>query len=144
MGQSASEEITIAASPEEVWEVIVDLDAYPEWAEGMKRVEVLERDADGRPLRARFLVDARVMEVTYTLQYRYEPTERITWHLVEGQQVRKLDGEYQLTGRDGATHTRYTLEVDVDLPLPGFMKKRAAKVIMETGLKGLKRRVESG
>ena len=34
------------------------------------------------------------------------------------------------------------LEVDVDLPLPGFLKKRAAKTILEQGLTGLKRRAE--
>lgn len=144
MPRSQSESITIDAPPEDVYAVIIDLESYPEWAEGMKAVEVLERDDQGRPVRARYTVDARVMEVTYVLAYQHDEPDRLSWELVEGSQIRTLDGEYRLDGDGTSTEVTYSLEVDVDLPLPGFMKKRAAKVIMETGLKGLKQRVESG
>lgn len=143
MGQTATEEITIAAPPDEVVAVISDVERYPAWAEGVQEVEVLDRDDHGRPRRARFVVDARVMQVSYVLEYSYEPT-RISWILVEGEQIRQLDGEYVLTPEGAGTHVRYSLEVDVDLPLPGFLKKRAAKVILDTGLKGLRQRVEDG
>lgn len=144
MPRSQSESITIAAPPGDIYAVIIDLESYPEWADGVEAVEVLERDEQQRPVRARYTVDARVMEVTYVLQYQHDEPTRLTWELVEGSQIRKLDGEYRLDADGAATEVTYTLEVDVDLPLPGFMKKRAARVIMETGLKGLKQRVESG
>ena len=144
MARAESKSITIDAPPERIYGVIIDMQSYPEWAEGVKKAEVLETDDQGRPLRVRFTVDARVMEVTYVLGYEHEEPDRLTWELLEGNQINKLDGEYALDGSGSATEVTYTLEVDVDLPLPGFMKKRAAKVIMETGLKGLKQRVESG
>lgn len=144
MARSESQSITIDAAPDEIYRVIVDLDAYPEWADGVKAVEILETDEQDRPVRARYTVDARVMEVTYVLAYVHDEPTRLTWKLVEGTQMKKLDGEYRLDPDGPGTEVTYTLEVDVDLPLPGFMKKRAARVIMDTGLKGLKERVESG
>lgn len=143
MGQSANDQITIAAGPQAVTDVITDLEAYPEWADSHRDVTVLERDDQGRPFHARFTIDARVLEVWYTLEYHYEPN-RISWKLVEGEQISQLDGEYVLTPSNGTTRVDYHLEVDMDLPLPGFLKKRAAKTILGSALRGLKKRVESG
>ena len=143
MGQQVSDTARIAASPETILEVITDLDAYPEWAEGVQEAEALETDDQGRPTRGRFKVDARVVEVSYTLAYTYEGTERVAWELVEGETLNQLDGSYVLRPEGETTEVTYSLEADVDIPLPGFMKKRAAKQILESGLRGLKERAES-
>ncbi len=143
MGQTASDDIVVHAPPDAIFDVITDLEAYPDWAEGVLDVEILANDDEGRPLRARFHVDARVMEISYTLAYEYA-ADRISWKLTEGEQISQLDGTYQLVPNGDATHVRYALEVEIDLPLPRFLKRRAAKVILDTGLKGLKERVESG
>ncbi|MFP5308506.1 MAG: SRPBCC family protein [Actinomycetes bacterium] len=143
MGQKVSDSVTIAASPETVLAVITDIEAYPSWAEGMQSAEVLETDAEGRPARARFAVDAKVVEVAYTLSYAYQGTEEVSWTLVEGETITQLDGAYVLEDQGDVTKVTYTLEADVDIPLPGFMKKRAAKQILDTGLSGLKKRAEA-
>ncbi len=143
MGQSAADDIVIQADADAIFGVITNLEAYPEWAEGVKAVEVLSTDDEGRPKQASFQVDARVMEIEYTLEYDYDEPTKITWQLVEGHQISQLDGTYDLSTNGDGTHVRYAIEVDVDLPLPRFLKKRAAKHIMETGLRGLKQRVES-
>lgn len=143
MGQTANDQITIHADPDAIVDVITDLEAYPEWAEGHRDVTVLERDPEGRPRHARFVIDARVMDVSYTLEYRYEP-HVVAWELVEGDQISQLDGTYVLSPGGGTTRVDYHLEVDMDLPLPGFLKKRAAKTILGSALRGLKKRVESG
>lgn len=142
MGQKASDFTHVNASPDVILDVITDLPAYPEWADGVKEVEVHESDDQGRPRKATFQVDARVMHITYTLAYQYGDN-KVTWELIEGSSINQLDGEYDLTDEGGSTKVTYSLEVDVDLPLPGFMKKRAAKTILETGLKGLKQRAEA-
>lgn len=143
MGQRVSDSVTISASQETVFEQITDVESYPAWAEGVEEAEVLETDDAGRPARARFKVDAKVVEVAYTLEYDYDGMDRVSWNLIEGDTISQLDGEYVLDGQGDATHVTYTLEADVDIPLPGFMKKRAAKQILDTGLKGLKQRSES-
>lgn len=142
MGERVSDTTTIAATDETVLDVITDLDAYPEWAEGILEAETLTRDAEGRPDTARFRVDAKVAEVTYTLRYAYAPGS-VSWSLLEGETISQLDGSYELSPDGAGTKVRYDLEADVDLPLPGFLKKRAAKQILDQGLRGLKRRAES-
>ncbi len=143
VGERVSDRITIEASPDTVWETITDLETYPQWAEGVRAIEVLATNDDGSPAQARFTIDAKVSEVTYVIEYAYEDYD-ITWSLVEGDTISQLDGAYRLFETDdGGTEVEYDLEVDVDLPLPGFMKKRAARTILEQGLSGLKARAES-
>ena len=143
MGERVEDRIIIHAPVEIVWNTITDLPAYPEWAEGVISVEVLEAHDDGSPHQATFQVDARVSQITYTIEYAYDGDD-ISWQLVEGETLSQLDGRYELADEDGSTAVRYALEVDVDLPLPGFMKKRAARTILDQGLRGLKDRAEAG
>lgn len=142
MGESAKDEIVIGRPPTDVMAVILDLEAYPQWADGVSKVEVLSRDDQGRPVDARMFIDAKVFELDYVLRYVHESPTRITWTLTEGSQLTRLDGSYDLTPVEEGTHVTYSLEVDLQLPLPGFMRKRGAKVIMATGLKGLRAQVE--
>lgn len=142
MSQSASDTIRIDASAETVWTVITDLEAYPEWTEEMTHVEVLSTDEQGRPHRAAFTVDARVVEVHYTLEYEYGDDE-VSWRLVESEILEELNGSYAVSGVDGGVRVTYELEGDVDIPVPAFMKKRAVRRILEQGLAGLKARAES-
>lgn len=144
MGQKVSDTTVIDASAADVYAVIVDLDTYPAWADGIQSVEVLETEEGGLPHRASFRADARVAEIAYTLEYTHAHPTRVSWTLVEGDMVSQLDGVYDLDEKDGRTHVRYQLEADLSLPMPGFMVKRGAKAILETGLKGLKSRVERG
>ena len=54
------------------------------------------------------------------------------------------DGSYDLVDNgDGTTTVTYTLTVDVNLPMLGMFKRKAEKMIMDTALKDLKKRVES-
>jgi uncharacterized membrane protein len=142
MGEQVADDITIAAPIDTVWEVITDLETYPDWADGILEAGVESTTDEGYPDRARFRVDARIAEVRYVLQYRYDDYD-ISWELVEGETISQLDGSYELREVDGGTHVLYRLEVDVDMPVPGFLKKRAARQILEQGLRGLKRRSES-
>lgn len=141
MGERVSDETVVGAPPDAVWAVITDLEAYPQWMEGVREVEVLERDGDGRPLEARFVVDARIMVVRYTLAYTWEE-DAVTWSLEEGEQLTQLDGSYRVTSDGDGSRVRYTLEADVEMPVPDFLKRRTAKQILESGLHGLKRRAE--
>jgi ribosome-associated toxin RatA of RatAB toxin-antitoxin module len=143
VSEQVSDTTTIDASMDTVWEVITDLEAYPDWADGVLETEILSTDDEGYPDQARFRVDAKVAEVTYTLAYRYDDYD-VSWELVEGETVTRLDGSYELSQVDDGTHVRYRLTVDVDLPVPGFLKKRAARTILEQGLNGLKQRAEAG
>jgi ribosome-associated toxin RatA of RatAB toxin-antitoxin module len=144
MANATTSSIDIAAPAERVMAVIADFGAYPEWADQVKDVEVLEAGSDDRPRRVRFTMDAGPIKDTYTLDYTWAPDDRsVSWTLVKGQMQRAQDGSYTLAERTGSTTVTYALAVDLNIPMIGMLRRKAEKVIIDTALKGLKRRVES-
>lgn len=152
MTNAVSDSVTVQADPDAVFDVIADFETYPEWQEEIKSVEVLETDEDGWGTKVRFSVDAKIMTTTYVLAYTYADDAgadgsgalAMSWTLVEGDQVRKIDGAYRLEGQgDGTTLVTYDLEVEPAIALPGIMKRKAAQRIVDGALHGMKRRVES-
>lgn len=123
--------------------MIADLEAYPEWTASMKQVDVLSVNEEQRPAEARFVLDAGAIKDTYTLSYEWDDDAEVRWTLVSGSLLRAMDGSYTLvdTGA-GGTHVTYQLTVDVAIPMLGLMKRKAEKVIIDTALKELKKRVE--
>ena len=147
MADSTRSTITIDAPPSEIIDVIADLEAYPEWVKDMKHVEILSEDGDGWPDRARFTLDAGPIKDTYSLDYTWEVDEdglgAVSWTLVEATILKAMDGTYTLEQvGEGQTHVIYDLAVDINIPMLGMIKRKAAKVITDTALKELKKRCE--
>jgi uncharacterized membrane protein len=144
MAERATEQITIDAPSERVFDELLDFDRYPEWAADIKEVEVEERDDDGRGTSVRYRTAAMGQSARYTLAYDYsDAPHSMAWKLVEGNIMRVLDGSYTFDAADGGTLVTYHLEVELLIPMPGFVKRRAEAKIMGTALRELKRRVES-
>ena len=145
MAEQTSSSITIAAAPATVMAVIADFESYPSWATGVKETEVLSSNSDGRAEQVRFVLNAPPIKDTYTLAYDWTGDKQVSWKLVEASVLKALDGQYALTpaGED-QTEVTYRLRVDVAIPMIGMLKRRAEKVIIDTALKGLKQRVETG
>jgi hypothetical protein len=144
MSDHATEKTTIASDAAAIRAVLLDFPRYPEWVRDLKEVEVLGSDDEGRASAVRFRAAAMGRSTSYTLQYDYPSDEVIAWTLVEGDIMRTLDGHYTLTRNGPATDVDYELEVELKLPLPGFVKRRSQGRIMHAALRDLKDRVESG
>ncbi len=143
MADQASSTITIDAPLEQVLAVIADIDRYPEWTGQIKSAEVLSTDADGWPRQATFVMDAGVLKDEYTLEYDWNQAG-VDWHLVGKSSVQKSQvGSYALTEQGAATEVTYRLAVDISMPMLGMFKRKAEKMIMDSALKELKKRVES-
>lgn len=145
MPEHAEGSIDIHATPQEILEVISDFDAYPEWVGNMENVEVLERDRRGRGSVVAFRLRTPLLTAEYTLVYQYHPRAAgVAWTYREGT-LEDLSGAYDLQrlGDDG-TRVTYRLDVELGMPLPGLVKRQAAKQIVKSALNDLKRRVESG
>jgi len=124
--------------------VIADFAAYPEWAAQINTVEVLDAGSNGRAGRVRFTMDAGPIKDSYTLDYSWAPDgHSVRWTLVKGQIQRAQDGSYALSARPDGTTVTYSLAVDLNIPMIGMLRRKAEKVIIDTALKGLKKRVES-
>ncbi len=143
MADQSTQSITIDAPPAEVMAVIADFPAYPSWVAAAKRVEVLGTGADGRASRVHFVLDAGAVKDDYVLDYTWEGDRRVTWTLVEGQMQKRQDGSYTLVETAGRTEVTYSITIDLSIPMLGMIKRKAEKVILDTALKELKKRVES-
>jgi ribosome-associated toxin RatA of RatAB toxin-antitoxin module len=139
----ATETETIAASPQRCFDVAIDFERYPEWAHDVKEANVLERDAQGRATKVEYRASALGRSTHYTLAYDYsQAPERLSWTLAEGDIMRVIDGAYDFSAEGGSTRVTYSLKIELIVPLPGFVKRRAEVRILHT-LKELKTRAES-
>jgi ribosome-associated toxin RatA of RatAB toxin-antitoxin module len=144
MADESTQSITIAASPAEVMAVIADFSAYPQWAASVKSCEVTVPGPDGRAQQVAFKIDAGGIRDEYELAYDWQGEQRVSWTLVKGQMQKAQRGSYTLAEAGGATDVTYNLSVDLAIPMLGMLKRKAEKMIMDTALKELKKRVENG
>ena len=144
MADQATETMEIAAPVERILDVLLDFDAYPTWARDLKGVTVEARDDEGRGREVTFRAAAMGRSTSYTLRYEHDDG-RLSWELVRGDIMRKLDGSYRLepVAGNGRTLVTYHLAVDLIVPLPGFVKRRAEQKIIHTALRELRAHVET-
>jgi ribosome-associated toxin RatA of RatAB toxin-antitoxin module len=144
MADQTTSSITIDAAPDAIMDVIADFAAYPQWAKGVTTAEVVADGVAGRAEQVFFALDVSPIKDEYTLSYDWDGHSEVTWTLVEGKMLRALDGAYELRDRgDGSTEVTYRLALDVSIPLIGMLKRKGEKILIDTALKGLKKRVES-
>jgi ribosome-associated toxin RatA of RatAB toxin-antitoxin module len=144
MTETVSSTIDIAAEPQRILDVLLDYESYPRWAKAVKSARILSSDEQGRAREVEFEVTPGPLpKMRYVLRYEY-PENSIAWDYVEGD-MREVKGSYVLEPRDGTTKVTYDLAIDPGrIPLPGFVKARAAREISRVALKELKREVERG
>ena len=144
MAEQTTSSIDVDADPASVMAVIADFPAYPTWAKGVKVADVEGTFDDGRASDVYFELDVPPIKDEYTLTYIWHGDREVTWTLTEGKMLRALDGAYTLrpTG-NGSTEVTYRLALDVSIPLIGMLKRKGEKILIDTALKGLKKRVES-
>ncbi|QII01623.1 SRPBCC family protein [Rhodococcoides fascians A21d2] len=143
MAEKTQRSIVVEAPPNQVMDVIADFDAYPTWVSAAKSVEVLDVDAAGRGKRVKFVLDAGMVKDTYELEYDWAADgSSVSWNLVSGEMQKSQKGSYTLRETGSGTDVTYELTVDLNIPMIGLFKRKAEKVITDTALKELKKRVE--
>ena len=145
MAEHATEHMNVAADPQRCIEVALDFEQYPSWAPDIKEAAVIARDDRGRGTKVSFRAAAMGRSASYVLAYTYSDDNRlISWTLLEGDIMRALDGSYSFAnGPDDSTDITYHLTVELVVPIPGFVRRRAEGKIMGTALRELKLRAES-
>jgi ribosome-associated toxin RatA of RatAB toxin-antitoxin module len=144
MADEAHEHIQVDADPLDCFDLATDFESYPAWATDVKEATVLERDAAGRPSRVQYRAAAIGRTIRYVLDYDFEEAPcAFSWRLVEGDMVRAIDGRYAFTPTETGTKVTYDLRVDLSIPLPGVVKRKAASRITGAALHDLKRVAEA-
>jgi hypothetical protein len=146
MAESATQTITIDATPEHCFAIAIDFERYPEWAPDVKQAVVKDRDDQGRATDVEFRASALGRSTHYTLHYDYsDAPDRLSWKLVKGDIMRGCDGSYTFspaTADRSVTEVVYALSIELVVPLPGFVKRRAEVRILNS-VKELKARAEA-
>lgn len=140
MAVTESRQVVIEATPDEIMDVLFDLESLPEWSSTHQKVEVLERDDQGHPSKSRQVVKIVGVSDEQVLAYSVYD-DGVSWTLLSAKQQRAQDGRYTLTPDGDSTRLRFELTVDPTVPVPGFLIKKGAKGLMETATEGLRKRV---
>src|SRR6267142_1760837 len=117
MATSDSREVTIEATPEEILDVIADVESTPTWSPQYQSAEILEKGKDGRPKRVKMRVKTAGISDEQVVDYTWAD-DNVSWTLV-----------------------KFDITIDLSVPMPGFILKRVMKGAMETATDGLRKQV---
>ena len=136
----------IDAPIERVWEIAADIEHAPNWQGNLRDVDVLERDADGRPLRVDTVSHTKVKDVKSRLRFSYDPHTGIDWVQEKGE-TKALHGSWRFEDLGGdRTRATYALEVDpgrvLGMLLRGPVQDRVRDALLDGFAEGLKAEAE--
>ncbi|KHO17728.1 MULTISPECIES: SRPBCC family protein [Mycobacteriaceae] len=140
MATSDSREVVIEATPQEILDVVADVEATPSWSPQYQRAEILESYDDGRPKQVKMTVKAAGLTDEQVIEYTWGEN-KVSWTLVSAGQLKAQDASYTLTPDGDKTKVRFDITIDLSVPLPGFILKRTMKGGVETATEGLRKQV---
>ena len=140
MAVKDSREVVIEASPEEILSVIADVKSAPTWSSQYQSAEVLDTYKDGRPKQVKMKVKAAGITDEQTVEYTWGENTA-GWTLIKAGQLKTQNARYTLTPQGDKTKVRFDIEVDLSIPLPGFIVKQAIKGAVDTATNGLRKQV---
>ena len=133
MGQLGGEaSIELDRPIDEVYAFLEDTETAASWQGGLEDIEVLERDAEGRPTLCETTSDAKVKTVKSKIRFSYDPPNAVRWTQVKGD-LKSVDGFWELTDLGGGrTKVVYSMVGD-----PGRMLGMAIRGPVEGKLKDM-------
>jgi len=139
--------VEIDAPIERCFDIAADIEGAPKWQGSLKDVEVLSKDAEGRPEVVETESDAKVKTVKTRLRFSYDKPSRIEWVQEKGD-VKSLRGWWHLEDLgEGRTRATYALEVDpgrmLGMLLRGPVEGQVKNFLLGGAAEGLKQEAES-
>jgi ribosome-associated toxin RatA of RatAB toxin-antitoxin module len=109
----ASANTEIEAPIERVWEIIADIEGWPEWQATITEIDVEERDAVHRPALCEVVFDAKVQTIRTVQRLHYESPHLLSFTQERGS-LKALQGSWRLEDLgDGRTRATYALDVEI-------------------------------
>lgn len=127
MAVSGSLSVTVNAPAADVLAFLRDIDNQKNWFPGNQDSEVLERDAEGLPAKARLVNDVKVAKDEFVLVYTHT-ANGFSWVLPESTSMQKTqEGSWTVVDKGGSSEATMALTIDTSIPLPGFVQKKTLK-----------------
>ena len=141
-----SRSVEIDAPIDRCWEIAADIEGAPDWQDNLREVDVLEHDADGRPLVTETVSHTKVKDVRSRLRFSYDPPTGIDWVQEKGE-VKALTGHWRFEDLGGdRTRATYSLAVDpgrvLGMLLRGPVQDRVRDMLLNGFAEGLKAEAE--
>jgi ribosome-associated toxin RatA of RatAB toxin-antitoxin module len=138
----------IDAPLDEVWALVEDVAKAPDWQGGLKAMDVLERDDEGRALLCEAETDAKVRTVKSIVRFEYDGPKALRWTQVKGG-LKSVDGRWDLEElEDGRTRATYWIQTDLGRVLSMVVRGPLVDLLREmlAGARAgeLKRAIEGG
>ena len=144
MATSVSREVVIEASPEEIFAVVADVESTPTWSPQYQKAEVVDRDEQGRPHRVIQTIKTVGISDQLTIDYTWEE-HKVSWVLVKASQLKSQQCSYTLTPLGDTdperTQVRFDMDIELAIPLPGFILKQVMKGAIDVATNGLRKQV---
>jgi ribosome-associated toxin RatA of RatAB toxin-antitoxin module len=143
MSEKSSSTIVIDAPLADVQAALFDIATYPEWLTSIKKADVLEKDDQGRAIKAKLAIDAGMMKDRVTLDYDWSAAPAsLSFSMDDADLLTQMDGTYFIKALDeDSTQVTYELTVAVSLPVPSMMITKAQQQTIDAALKELAARV---
>src|SRR4051812_15267403 len=100
-----SREVVIEATPEEIIDVVADVEATPTWSPQYQRAEILDSYPDGRPKRVKMTIKAAGLTDEQVIEYTWTD-DKVSWTLVSAGQLKAQDASYTFTPEGQKTRVR--------------------------------------
>ena len=136
-----TKKITISAPIETVWDVITDIQKYPEFIKELKGVRLVK--TEGNVKTATYEVEI-IKKIEYTLRLVEDKPRKVTWTMVKGQMMSRNDGSWDLKDLGaGRTEATYTVDVKFGLLVPSSISNMLTEVNLPKMLDAFKGRSEA-
>jgi uncharacterized membrane protein len=144
MSELSTGTVNIEAPISEVQAALFELAKYPEWSTAIKSVEVLASDDQGRLTTGKFVIDAGMMKDKVTLDYDWSAApEKLTFSFNDADLLTGMEGSYSIKQIDeDTTQVTYELGVEISMPIPAMMRKKAEQSTIDQALQQLKSHLE--
>jgi uncharacterized membrane protein len=128
MSELSSGKVTIDAPISQVQGVLFELAKYPEWSTAIKSVDVL----------------ASMMKDKVTLDYDWsEAPSKLSFTFNDADLLTGMEGSYSIKKIDeDTTEVTYELGVEISMPIPAMMRKKAEQATIDQALQQLKSHLE--
>ncbi|MCW2722949.1 SRPBCC family protein [Pseudonocardia sp.] len=136
-----SKSISVNAPEDQILGIILNVEDYPSWQKEVQKVEVLEKDDQGRPKQATMHVSAMGQAGYYTVEYSY-PDGNVEYHLLDGDMMTKNDASFTLAGNGGTTEVTVAMDLAIKWALPEFMVNQLILKGVKDMLKSIKTKAE--
>lgn len=135
--------VEIEATPEQVWNVLVDCGVAPHMVARLKSCKILERDPQGRwDVREHISRAGPLPSVRSVFRSEYDPPRRIHFRRTGGE-VKVLEGEWRLIPLAGGSRTRVLYESRASAPfaVPAPIARMVLRHDVPEALAALRREV---